>query len=115
MAVSKQDVLSFIAEHVTDKRKNVPRKDIIAHLGEEAGAVIDQLKKDGTIKGNRGRTGGLSMIDSTAASVEPTVEAAETPAVESDSTAAQFAALLAKMEQDEAQSNNEPEAAAAPF
>jgi len=55
MAVSKNDVLSFIAQHSTSDRPNVPAKEIIAVLGKEARSIIDELKKAGTIVGQRGR------------------------------------------------------------
>lgn len=93
MAVTKQDVLSFIAEHITSDRSKVPAKDIIAALGSEAKAVIEQLKKDGTIKGNRGRNGGLTVAG----------EVQETAAVEDNSAVVdQFAALMAKLECEQA-------------
>lgn len=90
MAVTKQDVLSFIGEHITSDRSKIPAKDIIAALGSDAKAVIDQLKKDGVLKGNRGRNGGLTVAG----------EASEQEAAPSEDVASQFAALMEKMEAD---------------
>jgi hypothetical protein len=72
MAVTKQDVLSFIAQHSTSDRPNVPAKEIIAVLGTEARGIIDDLKKAGTVA--------------------------------QDDVAAQFAALMEKLEADSASS-----------
>ena len=103
MAVSKQDVLSYIAEHITSDRTKVPAKDIIAHLGSEAKAVIEQLKKDGTLKGNRGRSGGLTVIGE----VKESEVVADSDSSDETDVASQFAALMNKMQADvEAESDS---------
>ena len=104
MAVTKQDVLSFIAQHSTSDRPNVPAKEIIAVLGTEARGIIDDLKKAGTIIGQRGRVGGVKIV-STDVVVEaaPSQDGAETPVAQGD-VAAQFAALMEKLEADSASS-----------
>ncbi len=94
MAVSKQDVLTFIAQHSTSERPTVPAKDIVAALGSEAVGVINELKKAGNIVGKRGRTGGLILP-----SVAPTQEA-EVPSEAQDDVASQFAALMEKLESE---------------
>ena len=102
MAISKQDVLDFIAANSSEKRKLVPTKDIVATLGSEALAVIKALKEDGTLLASRGRYGGVKTAAGN------TVAA---PAVTSD-VADQFAELMAKLEADEAAAASQDEAQA---
>ena len=99
MAVSKQDVLDFIAANATSKRPNVPAKDIVAALGIEARAVIAGLKGDGTLRASRGRIGGLQFAD--AAPAVQSEDAASTTS-EQDDVASQFAALMEKLDADAA-------------
>ena len=98
MAVSKNDVLSFIAQHSTSDRPNVPAKEIIAVLGKEARSVIDELKKAGTIVGQRGRVGGVKIAS--ASSAGETDTQSSTVADANEDVAAQFAALMEKLEAD---------------
>ena len=94
MAVSKQDVLDFISSNMSEKRKLVPTKDIVAALGADAVAVIKSLKEDGTLLASRGRYGGVKTSGASQT-------AGEAPAISSD-VADQFAELMAKLEADEA-------------
>ena len=100
MAVTKQDVLSFISQHSTSERPNVPAKEIVAVLGKEAAGIINELKKAGSIIGTRGRVGGVKIVSADAPAAAQT-ETVEAPVV-SDDVASQFAALMEKLEADEA-------------
>ena len=99
MAVSKQDVLDFISSNMSEKRKLVPTKDIVAALGTEAVAIIKALKEDGTLLASRGRYGGVKTSGTSQG-------AEEAPAISSD-VADQFAELMAKLEADEASANEQ--------
>lgn len=92
MAISKQDVLDFIAANSSEKRKLVPTKDIVATLGSEALPVIKALKEDGTLLASRGRYGGVKTAAGNTAAA---------PLVTND-VADQFAELMAKLEAEEA-------------
>lgn len=100
MAVSKQDVLDYIASNLSEKRKLVPTKDIVGALGADALAVIKALKEDGTLLASRGRYGGVKTRE-----VNAVVQ--ESAPVASDDVASQFTELMAKLEADEAQVQTE--------
>lgn len=91
MAVTKQNVLDFIASNLGGKRKTVPTKDIVAALGTDAIAVIKSLKEDGTILASRGRYGGVKTAAGNTAA----------PSISSN-VVDEFAELMAKLEADEA-------------
>jgi len=107
MTVSKQEVLTFIAGYIAqnEKRGNCPAKAVAEALGIGALDVIAQLKQDGTLIGKRGRTGGLMPVQQSEAQVEAVTEQeteqVEQTAIEEDSVADQFAALMEQLEGSE--------------
>ena len=98
MAVTQQDVLNFISENVTEKRKMVPTKDIVAHLGTEALAVIKTLKENGTLLASRGRYGGVKPAGTVNVSEETAPSQEADASTEQDDVTSQFAELMAKLD-----------------
>lgn len=98
MAITNEQVLSAISEYRSENSRPCPANYLVAKFGEEVLDIISSLKKDGTLVGKRGRTGGLVPAD--------TAGAAATVAADTDeSVSDQFAALAAKLadsEQNEA-------------
>ena len=99
MAVSKQDVLDFISSNLSEKRKLVPTKDIVAALGTEALAIIKTLKEDGTLLASRGRYGGVKTSGAS--------QGVNDAATINSNVVDQFAELMAKLEADEASANEQ--------
>lgn len=121
MAATRENVLAAIVEYVETHKRRAPAKDIAAVVNDNlpnVQAIIKTLVTEGSINSSRGRNGGALpdgvTLEKKAKVAKAKVEA--TPAVEvaspqEDDTADQFAALLAKLEQDTPVESGEP----APF
>ena len=94
MAVTNEQVLAAISEYRAENGRPCPAKYLAEKLGDEALDVVAALKKDGTLVGKRGRTGGLVPSGEVAA---PADAAEDTAAGDGESVADQFAALAAKL------------------
>lgn len=108
MAVSKTDLLQFIANYQTDNKRPCPKSAILATYGEDALDILGQLVKDASISSRRGRNGGFFPIEGADANNET---AESSPAAESNEDISdQFAALnakLAALEESENQTDSE--------
>jgi len=113
MAVSKTDLLQYVAQFGQDNKRPCPKASIVATHGETALAVLKQLIDDKSVNCRRGRNGGYYPTDTVAALDDAPIEAENAPAsdvpaeVESEDLAAQFAALEAKLAAAEAEEQNE--------
>ena len=94
MAVTNEQVLAAISEYRAENSRPCPAKYLVEKFGDEANDIINSLKKDGTLIGKRGRTGGLVPADAAPA-------ADSTDAASDDSVTDQFAALAAKLAADD--------------
>jgi hypothetical protein len=112
MAVSKTDLLQFVAQFQQDNKRPCPKSSIVATHGETALAVLKQLIDDKSVNCRRGRNGGYYPTDTVAALADAPIEADNAPAsdvpaeAESEDLAAQFAALEAKLAAAEAEEQN---------
>ena len=95
MAVTNEQVLAAISEYRAENSRPCPAKYLVEKFGDEATDIVAALKKDGTLIGKRGRTGGLVPAD--AAATSPV--AAES---DGESVSDTFAALAAKLAADTA-------------
>ena len=113
MAVSKTDLLQYVAQFQQDNKRPCPKSSIVATHGETAIAVLKQLVSDGTVVCRRGRNGGYYPTDTDAALADAPHEAVNAPTSDvpvedgSEDLAAQFAALEAKLAAAEAEGQNE--------
>ena len=98
MAVSKSDLLQFVAEYQQENKRPCPKSAVISTHGEDALSVLKELVDDKSINCRRGRNGGYFPTDTiTALSQESETSTEEpVPEVEND-VADQFAALQAKL------------------
>jgi hypothetical protein len=101
MAVTNEQVLAAISEYREANERPCPAKYLVEKFGDEALDIIAGLKKDGTLVGKRGRTGGLVPAGDTTASAA----SEDTTTDSGESLADQFAALAAQL------ANSESEAA----
>lgn len=95
MAVTKEQVLAAVSEYRSANARPCPARYLTDKFGDEVLSVIDSLKKDGTLVGKRGRTGGLVPSDST-----PTADT-DTATSDSSDVTEQFAALAARLAESE--------------
>lgn len=119
MSATRENVLAAIVEYVETNKRRAPAKDIAVTVGDtlpNVQAIVKSLVIEGVINASRGRNGGALpdgvVLEKKAkpAKAAPAVEAApvadgEVPAGEdglSDETVAQFAALMANLEAEEA-------------
>jgi hypothetical protein len=93
MAVTNEQVLVAISEYRAENSRPCPAKYLVEKFGDEALDIIAGLKKDGTLVGKRGRTGGLVPAGDATASVS----SEETTTDSGDSVENQFAELVAKL------------------
>jgi hypothetical protein len=105
MAISNEQVLAAISEYREANSRPCPAKFLVEKFGDEALDIIAALKKDGTLVGKRGRTGGLVPAGDTTASASSEDSATDTTTDSGESLADQFAALAAQL------ANSESEAA----
>ena len=118
MAVSKTDLLQFVAQYQQDNKRPCPKAAVISTHGESALDVLKELVTDKSVSCRRGRNGGYFPTDTVAAltAVEDApIEAGNGPssdessAVDNDDLAEQFAALEARLAAAEAeQAASEP-------
>jgi hypothetical protein len=95
MAVSKSEILQFVAQYQQDNKRPCPKSAIISTHGEDALAFLKELIDDKSINCRRGRNGGYFPTDTVTALAEPV---AEEPVQEVENDVAdQFAALQAKL------------------
>lgn len=109
MAATRENVLAAIVEYVEANGRRAPAKAIAEAVGDKLPVVqgiIKELIADGAIESSRGRNGGAKPAGAQIQKVEVS-EPAETIEIPNgqvtDDVAAQFAALVAKLEADEAQ------------
>jgi hypothetical protein len=93
MAITTEQVLSEVSSYRAENGRPCPANHLVAKFGDEVLDTIAALKKDGTLVGKRGRTGGLVPADATPATTEA--------ATSDDSVADQFAALAARLAESE--------------
>jgi hypothetical protein len=100
MAVTKSDLLQFVAQYQQDNKRPCPKSVVISTHGEDALTVLKELTTDGSINCRRGRNGGYFPIAGNAAvearQNEESIAEEPVPEVEND-VADQFAALQAKL------------------
>jgi hypothetical protein len=120
MAVSKSDLLTFLADyHIVNKRP-CAKNTIIAKYGEDAIASLKELVADASVTCRRGRNGGYYPIAGNAAvearQNEPVEESApaESEPIDTDALAEKFRALEARLAAEEAV-QSETAAEPAPF
>ena len=113
MAVSKSDLLQFVAEYQQENKRPCPKSAIISTHGEDALPVLKELTSDGSINCRRGRNGGYFAASTVQQAEEPVAEE-PVPEVEND-VADQFAALQAKLAALEESENTETESEQLPF
>lgn len=98
MAISNEQVLAAISEYRAENNRPCPAKYLVEKFGDEALDVVAALKKDGTLVGKRGRTGGLVPAgEATTASTS----AEDTATDSGESVEDQFAALAARLAGDD--------------
>lgn len=97
MAVTKEQVLASVSEYRSANARPCPARYLTDKFGDDVLSVIDSLKKDGTLVGKRGRTGGLVPSDSTPTATADT----DTTAADSSDVTEQFAALAARLAESE--------------
>lgn len=95
MAVTKEQVLAAVSEYRSANARPCPARYLTDKFGDDVLSVIDSLKKDGTLVGKRGRTGGLIPSDSTPAATDSTTAESESDVAD------QFAALAARLAESE--------------
>jgi hypothetical protein len=109
------EILVEIAAYTAANGRPCPAKHLTEKFGADAVSLIASLKSEGKIYGKRGRTGGLLANEAPATDSGVQVDAGESSTVEApapvadigDSLAAEFAALAAKLaEQDTATAAN---------
>lgn len=93
---TRNEVLAEINAYTTANGRPCPANYLTDKFGAEAADIIAALKKDGTVIGKRGRSGGL--VSTGAAADTNTAPVHETPA---DAIAAEFAALAEKLAAEE--------------
>lgn len=94
MAVTNEQVLAEISSYRAEQNRPCPAKHLTDKFGDDALDIIAALKKDGTLIGKRGRTGGLVPASETSAAAPADADAGE-------SVADQFAELAAKLAANE--------------
>jgi hypothetical protein len=126
MAVSKTDLLQYVAQFQQDNKRPCPKSSIVATHGESALLVLRELVDDKSVNCRRGRNGGYYPTDTVAVlsgtntftgtttiPADAPIEAGNAPAsdvpaeAESEDLAAQFAALEAKLAAAEAEEQSE--------
>lgn len=120
MAVTKSDLLQFVAQYQQDNKRPCAKAVIISTHGEGALDVLKSLLADKSVSCRRGRNGGYFPTDTIAALTttdeDAPVEAVNAPQsdeeseIDVDSIAARFRALEARIaaeEQAEQNSNDE--------
>ena len=108
MAATRENVLAAIVQYVESNKRRAPAAEIAVIVGDTLPNVklmIGELVTAGSITSSRGRNGGALpggvTLEKKAAVAKVESETAEEPQIDND-VAAQFAALVAKMEEDEA-------------
>lgn len=113
MAATRENVLAAIVEYVENNKRRAPALAISQMVSDNivnVKAIVKSLVEDGTIESSRGRNGGALPSGVTLEKAAKPAKAAtagdvEAPAADEDTdVAAQFAALISKIEADEAQS-----------
>jgi hypothetical protein len=94
MAITNEQVLAEVSSYRSENGRPCPANHLVAKFGDEVLDTIASLKKNGTLIGKRGRTGGLVPADAAPAT---TTEAATSD----ESVADQFAALAARLAESE--------------
>jgi DNA-binding IscR family transcriptional regulator len=114
MAATRENVLAAISQYVLDNNRRAPASaiaDIVSDNTVNVQNIIKTLVAEGSINSSRGRNGGSLPDGHTlakkpkAAKAKVATESAESDKVEESSnedTASQFAALLAKLDAEEA-------------
>jgi hypothetical protein len=93
MAITNEQVLAEVSSYRSENGRPCPANHLVAKFGDEVLDTIASLKKNGTLIGKRGRTGGLVPADSAPATSEATTS--------DESVADQFAALAARLAESE--------------
>lgn len=111
MALSKSDLLQFVAQYQQDNKRPCAKAVIISTHGEGALDVLKSLITDKSVSCRRGRNGGYFPTDTlaalTATDEDAPVEAANAPPsdeeseIDVDSIAARFRALEARIAAEE--------------
>lgn len=97
MAVTKSDLLQFVAQFQQDNKRPCPKSSIVSTYGEDALSVLKELTTDGSINCRRGRNGGYFPTDTVGALSSENTEDAEPVAEVENDIADQFAALQARL------------------
>jgi predicted transcriptional regulator len=112
MAATRENVLAAIVKYVEDNKRRAPAKDIAVMVGDKLPVVqgiIKALVSEGAIESSRGRNGGALpegvTLDKSAKTKKVKVEAVEPASEKSEDSdvAAQFAALVEKLEAESGQ------------
>lgn len=111
MAATRENVLAAIVEYVEKNKRRAPAKDIAEVVSDtlpNVQAIIKTLVTEGSINSSRGRNGGALpdgvTLDKKAKAAKAKVEAASAEPTVDDTVANDFAALLAKLESESADS-----------
>lgn len=110
MAVSKSDLLTFVADYQSANTRPCPKSHIVATHGEDSITVLKSLVEDGSLSCRRGRNGGYFPTTAAAPAIESSSEV-ESDAQEDTEVSDQFAALNAKLAALEASENEASEPA----
>ena len=107
MAVTKSDLLQFVAEYQQENKRPCPKATIISTHGEAALDVLKELVADKSVSCRRGRNGGYFPTDTLAALTTPVEDAPneadngpssdEESEIDVDSIAERFRALEARI------------------
>ena len=97
MAVTKSDLLTFVAQFQQDNKRPCPKSNIVSTYGEDALTVLKELVTDGSVNCRRGRNGGYFPTDTVGALSQENTEDAEPVAEVEADIADQFAALQARL------------------
>ena len=124
MAATRENVLAAISEFVENNKRRAPAASIALTVGDtvpNVQAIIKTLVTEGVITSSRGRNGGALpdgiVLEKKAKAAKPKaakVEGATEAPADNSEVADQFAALMAKLEADEAVAS-QPVEEAAPF
>lgn len=95
---TRNEVLAEIIAYTVANGRPCPANYLTDKFGAEAADIIAGLKKDGTVIGKRGRSGGLVSTGAAGDTSTDAAPAHETPA---DAIAAEFAALAEKLAAEE--------------
>lgn len=124
MAATRENVLAAIVKYVEDNKRKAPAPAIALEVGDtlpNVQAIIKTLVTEGVLTSSRGRNGGALpdgvVLEKKAKASKPKavkVEGATEAPADNSEVADQFAALMAKLEADEAVTS-QPVEEAAPY